>query len=571
MRAALVLWTGTIIAEAVVLRPPAPATTPPPAAGTKWEELGAGCCPTFGMRSLFDGVVGSLQQCKDLCTSFPTCGFVFHGWNSTSSTRCSVLPRTAYCPKLHAGPQDCGSGGDSGVRAYRFVSVEESSPTLPSIVSSAAGWLEDVLRPSAPVQLSRSSSSTSRCDLAAGYFSADLTTGCCGNAQLLSQRGLAFYGLSVPCRWGSKCDEGKPSAAAEDTALKGLCAESTCLPSLVNAVRSSWIASFAADALGGVCSGGPGSSSAKVDAVFLTVRRQTSTRRKIASATHSSSFSNQSSGSGGTSGAALTMQALLRNNSGSQGEAGEVTTRLSGRRRRHGDVEEHNGPPRPEEIGCFPGESVVHTYAEGEEEQRRMDSLQKGDLILVERDGYLVREAVLSFLHRLPSASGAFVEVRHERGLFSATSSHIVPVMSADRQVDQRFVGGLRPGDRLLGAGLGDNASAPVEKLTVLSVRHKVAKAGLWAPLTAAGTVVVDGVVASAYASTSEELPLPHAVAHVMLFLPRVLEQTFASMGIACSSRDAGAGTTDEGLHPFLKVLVKQTPLVKLLMMTTAL
>ena len=65
----------------------------------------------------------------------------------------------------------------------------------------------------------------------------------------------------------------------------------------------------------------------------------------------------------------------------------------------------------------------------------------------------------------------------------------------------------------------------------VLSVRRSVESAGLFAPLTASGTIVVDSVFASNYAAPSTTLRLPHGMAHAVLFPTRVFHGLQSSIG----------------------------------------
>eukprot|EP00929_Paragymnodinium_shiwhaense_P061468 TRINITY_DN3069_c0_g1_i4.p1 TRINITY_DN3069_c0_g1~~TRINITY_DN3069_c0_g1_i4.p1 ORF type:complete len:408 (+),score=62.34 TRINITY_DN3069_c0_g1_i4:697-1920(+) len=201
---------------------------------------------------------------------------------------------------------------------------------------------------------------------------------------------------------------------------------------------------------------------------------------------------------------------------------------------------------------CFPGLSLVHVRREGgiEKEQRRMDDLRPGDAVLVEREGPLLSwEPVLGFLHALPSASPAnVVEIRHEHGNFSASAAHIVKVETVAGP-RERFVGEVKVGDRLYAATLSGDS---VQQTRVLSSEHKVTNSGLWAPYTAAGTIVVDNIVASAYASPSPRWPLPHAAAHTVLFLPRVLAQYIPGWSTWDSEE---AAWVPEGTHPLLEVL----------------
>merc|ERR1712232_298330 len=148
-------------------------------------------------------------------------------------------------------------------------------------------------------------------------------------------------------------------------------------------------------------------------------------------------------------------------------------------------------------------------------------------------------------------------------------------VPSADAQY--RMVGELRPGDRLRATSSPDEAAeAQPAETTVLRVDRKAVNTGLWAPMTAAGTVVVDGVVASVYASPCQRLQLPHAAAHAMLFLPRLFSPLLvaASSSFSSSSYDGGlrqdSAMLNEEMHPYLEVVHNWLQLHRFLQMSHA-
>merc|ERR1712232_510294 len=78
---------------------------------TQWRSLGRGCCKRPGVRFLFSGVAGSLQECKDNCKKFSDCGFVMHGENW-----CVALPSTAQC-SVPTAIADCGVNGPDATRS----------------------------------------------------------------------------------------------------------------------------------------------------------------------------------------------------------------------------------------------------------------------------------------------------------------------------------------------------------------------------------------------------------------------------------------------------------------------
>lgn len=78
----------------------------------------------------------------------------------------------------------------------------------------------------------------------------------------------------------------------------------------------------------------------------------------------------------------------------------------------------------------------------------------------------------------------------------------------------------LRVGDELIAA---DMSSMGIQTSVVVAIGHSVATS-LYAPLTQAGTLVVDGVIASIYASPGTTRYLSHGIAHAMFFPVRAIQ-----------------------------------------------
>jgi len=177
---------------------------------------------------------------------------------------------------------------------------------------------------------------------------------------------------------------------------------------------------------------------------------------------------------------------------------------------------------------CFPGEAAVDVQGSG---RTPMGRVQVGDRVQVERDGQLAYEPVLSFLHAL-EGHNSYLVISHARGEFRASASHIVFV-GIDRK--DKLVNDVEVGDELV---VGGDASE------VLAIRHEVGESGMYAPHTSTGTLVVDGVVASNYA-TSLGNRLPHSVAHAFFFPVRMYH------------RFNLAGAERSQLHPFVEAVYR--------------
>merc|ERR1712151_1388949 len=110
---------------------------------------------------------------------------------------------------------------------------------------------------------------------------------------------------------------------------------------------------------------------------------------------------------------------------------------------------------------------------------------------------------------------GSNLEIVHEHGTLRVSANHLVPVRCRERREYKAAVD-VRPGDKVF---IADRNTAPSStESQVLEIRQGASDSGMFAPLTAAGTIVVDGVVASNYATPGLGQRLPHELAHAMFF-----------------------------------------------------
>eukprot|EP00928_Gymnodinium_smaydae_P065085 TRINITY_DN48280_c0_g1_i1.p1 TRINITY_DN48280_c0_g1~~TRINITY_DN48280_c0_g1_i1.p1 ORF type:complete len:358 (-),score=35.61 TRINITY_DN48280_c0_g1_i1:134-1207(-) len=171
---------------------------------------------------------------------------------------------------------------------------------------------------------------------------------------------------------------------------------------------------------------------------------------------------------------------------------------------------------------CFPGHATVKLRGR---ENAPVSELAVGDHILVRHaSGSMLYEPILGFLHAVRGEHGvtsSFLTVEHSDGTFRASANHVVFVVSSSGTKDTS-VRSLHVGDRLLISN--GNATS---YSTILSLRHDAGKTGMYAPLTASGTIVVDGVVSSNYA-TAGNSDIPHAAMHASFFPLRAYKRLFA-------------------------------------------
>ncbi|KAJ0178737.1 hypothetical protein K1T71_005512 [Dendrolimus kikuchii] len=154
--------------------------------------------------------------------------------------------------------------------------------------------------------------------------------------------------------------------------------------------------------------------------------------------------------------------------------------------------------------GCFPSGSVVHTR----DGPRDIATLKVGDSVLAAGgDGKLIYSEVITFIDRDPNATRQFVEVTAENGVtISSTPSHLLLLAAADGWRES-FAINVEEGDVLLTRG-----PAGVMRPSKVVKTSLVPKRGVYAPLTKAGTIIVDDALASCYA-----LVQSHSLAHAAM------------------------------------------------------
>lgn len=207
---------------------------------------------------------------------------------------------------------------------------------------------------------------------------------------------------------------------------------------------------------------------------------------------------------------------------------------------------------------CFPGAATVQLNGRG---RVPIASIVADDEILVESvAGSLTFEPVLSFLH----AGGVgrhmqHVIVSHSFGEFRVSANHVVFV-AVDGHRQDKLAAHLVQGDHILVAVEGNTVAKPSE---VSSTRLGSSDSGMFAPLTAAGTIVVDGVVASNYGSAAPSLPLRHAAMHGCFWIVRAYHRL--GIGSWWGRAHPAAAGLEMAIHPVAAVLLRYLRLDQLL------
>eukprot|EP00013_Stygamoeba_regulata_P028067 CAMPEP_0177646320 /NCGR_PEP_ID=MMETSP0447-20121125/9712_1 /TAXON_ID=0 /ORGANISM="Stygamoeba regulata, Strain BSH-02190019" /LENGTH=600 /DNA_ID=CAMNT_0019148847 /DNA_START=94 /DNA_END=1896 /DNA_ORIENTATION=+ len=194
-------------------------------------------------------------------------------------------------------------------------------------------------------------------------------------------------------------------------------------------------------------------------------------------------------------------------------------------------------------ISCFPAEATVRT---GDGRTLKMSELHVGDSVLARHDdGKLLFSEVYAFLDRKPTGEFDFVRVTGRRQqdenqllVLEVSPRHRVFRQSGPgAELVDVDAGALRVGQQLQVVNANGSGVEALQIVTVEQVRRE----GAYAPVTMAGTLVVDEVVASCYAMAS------HASAHA----------AFAPLRLATELLPAAASTAEQiGLNWYAELLL---------------
>jgi len=154
------------------------------------------------------------------------------------------------------------------------------------------------------------------------------------------------------------------------------------------------------------------------------------------------------------------------------------------------------------ELFCFPGNSKVMVRGRG---AVPVSQLRVGDLAwaaIPDEDGWELRfDPVVAFLHQAPELEAEVLRITHEQGKLELTAGHLVFAQKEGEAFAPVPARSIRAGHRLAAPWVDGSVATP-QVLRIDVVRRK----GLFAPLLACGTLLVDGTAASCYA-----LPTPIA------------------------------------------------------------
>lgn len=200
--------------------------------------------------------------------------------------------------------------------------------------------------------------------------------------------------------------------------------------------------------------------------------------------------------------------------------------------------------------GCFTGQSKV-VLEDGR--QKNMSQVTVGDRIQsVDDQGNLVYSEVLMFLDREPEEKTRFVSLKTEDGAsLTLTASHLVYAGAPDcwdlQCMSPVYAGNVEKGQNLM---VREKSLVASPVLSVTS-SHQT---GVFAPLTRAGNLVVDGVLASCYAVIDSQ-----SIAHAAFAPVRWYYSLAASLGGSSEPRTVWRPT---GVHWYPNLLYSLARLV---------
>ena len=181
---------------------------------------------------------------------------------------------------------------------------------------------------------------------------------------------------------------------------------------------------------------------------------------------------------------------------------------------------------------CFPPSATV--YARNSSSPVVIENLQIGDDVLtMNADGQLIYSPIIAFLDRVPSSIINYVQIITESNhKLLITASHL---MFRNDSSMPLYASDISPGDYIFTLDVNNNIKH--SKVTHITTMTAVGK---YAPLTAEGTLIVDGVLASCYANVIAEQSDIHA-----LFAPLRLLHNFVP-----------AVQSKEGIHWYATSLI---------------
>ncbi|CAM4832635.1 unnamed protein product [Rotaria magnacalcarata] len=164
----------------------------------------------------------------------------------------------------------------------------------------------------------------------------------------------------------------------------------------------------------------------------------------------------------------------------------------------------------PQEPKCFPGSSQI---ALDDGSFKALSDIMIGDRVLVNKHN--IHEPIIGFIHAKRNSLFDFLAIEIQSVAFNSSSTLMVSPNHLIFDFDSnnvRFAGYFRIGERV--QVIHNNQIIPGEIISIQLTKQQ----GYYAPLTESGTIVVNGVLASNYATVSN-----HVLAHRIMSIYRWL------------------------------------------------
>ncbi|KAK3513894.1 hypothetical protein QTP70_032854 [Hemibagrus guttatus] len=198
--------------------------------------------------------------------------------------------------------------------------------------------------------------------------------------------------------------------------------------------------------------------------------------------------------------------------------------------------------------GCFPGSALVQV---SDGSTKRVEDLKEGEKVLAaDEQGNAVYSDFIAFLDRDVTLRRTFLvlETQKPNVTLRLTAAHLVFVrddLAASGMV-AKFASGVKPGQEVfVWEGRERLRSARVERVYAVEDR------GSFAPLTAHGTIVVDGVLASCYAAVEA-----HRWAHWAFVPLRLSHALTLTSWWRWMILESNATLQQDGIHWYPKMLL---------------
>ena len=191
--------------------------------------------------------------------------------------------------------------------------------------------------------------------------------------------------------------------------------------------------------------------------------------------------------------------------------------------------------PSKTSFNCFPSKSLVQTLNRG---TVRVSELKEGDYIKTLAKGKSIFSKFVTYLHQEKEVQAEFIKIQTKNGKFiTLTEKHLIARLNmAQNEAEFVFANRLKLGDFII-------SEHGNEEIVIIDM---VEERGVNAPLTEAGTVLVDEILASCYANVEQ-----HYLAH-WAFKPYVYLKHFLDMIVFNFRGYEG----DKGLNGYARFLM---------------